>query len=105
MDLGNIIAEGTKESLKSGIESERQYHIAAEFGRELQTKGLMQIDGVKKAEIKDNTIVIMADRQVENLDKIITELIANGVKINDINAKTASLETVFLQMTGKSLRD
>jgi len=71
----------------------------------LDTSGLSQVDGVKDVQIKDGLIDITTCRQVENLDKIISELISCGVRINDINTETASLETVFLQMTGKSLRD
>ena len=105
MDVGNIIAEGTNESLKSDIESERHYHITVDSDGEPDTSGLLQIDGVEAVQLKDGIIDFTTDRQVENLDKIIAVLIGGGVKINDLNAETASLETVFLQMTGKSLRD
>ena len=105
MDVGNIIAEGTNESLKSDIESERHYRITVDYDGEPKTSGLPHIDGVKDVQFKDGAIDVTTDRQVENLDKIIAALIAGGVKINDLNAETASLETVFLQMTGKSLRD
>jgi ABC-2 type transport system ATP-binding protein len=105
MDVGNIIAEGTNESLKAGIESERHYRIAAEYESEPETSGLSQIDGVLNVLLKDGVIDITTDRSIENLDKIIAALIGSSVKINDLNAETASLETVFLQMTGKSLRD
>jgi ABC-2 type transport system ATP-binding protein len=105
MDVGNIIAEGTNESLKAGIESDRCYHIAAVYENEPTTDALSRIEGVKSVQIKDGVIDVTADRRVENLDKIIAALIAGGVKINDLSAETSSLETVFLQMTGKSLRD
>ena len=105
MDVGNIIAEGTKESLKAGIESDRHYHIAAEYDIEPDKNSLSRIDGVRNVQIEDGVIDITTDRQIENLDKIIAVLIAGDVKINDLNTESASLETVFLQMTGRSLRD
>jgi ABC-2 type transport system ATP-binding protein len=105
MDLGSIIAEGTKESLKSEIESERKYNITAEYENEPNPENINKIDGVKNVAIENNIIEITTDKQTENLDKIISILISNGVKINDISCHTASLETVFLKMTGKSLRD
>ena len=105
MDVGNIIAEGTNGSLKAGIESERHYRIKAAYDSEPDTGCLYKIDGLKKVSIENGVIDVTTDRQVENLDKIISALISSGIKINDITAQTASLETVFLQMTGKSLRD
>ena len=42
---------------------------------------------------------------IENLDKIISLLIDSGVKINNITSDTASLEMVFLKLTGRTLRD
>ena len=105
MDVGNIIAEGTNESLKADIESERHYRIAARFEGEPDVGNAAQVDGVKNVQIKDGVIDITTAKDVENLDKIIAALIGSGVKINDISTETASLETVFLQMTGKSLRD
>jgi ABC-2 type transport system ATP-binding protein len=105
MDVGNIIAEGTNESLKAGIESERRYRIKAEYENKPDIGVIHKIDGVQKASIENGVIEVATDRRIENLDKIISALISIGVKINDITVETASLETVFLQMTGKSLRD
>ena len=105
MDVGNIIAEGTNESLKSGAERDRHYRISIEHGGEPDVGGLCDVAGVRSASSSDGIVDIATDRRVENLDKIISWLIGNGVKINDISCQAASLETVFLQMTGKSLRD
>ena len=105
MDLGNIIAEGTNESLKADVENERHYSVAIEYENEPDTAKLNGIDGVKSAALEDKVLSITTDRHVENLDKIISALISGGARINDISCRTASLETVFLKMTGKSLRD
>ena len=105
IDLGNIIAEGTKESLKSEIGGERHYRIAIQHDNELDPCIFHNIDGLKSIVIEPDFIDIFSDKQTENLDKIISVLTGSDVKINDISCHTASLETVFLQMTGKSLRD
>jgi ABC-2 type transport system ATP-binding protein len=105
MDEGRIIAEGTKESLKSDILNERHFSVEAEFQGNLDKTKLSALAGVKDVSVKDSTIDITADSRVENLDKIISVLIAEGVKINDLRCNTASLETVFLSLTGKSLRN
>jgi len=105
MDVGNIIAEGTKETLKSDIDNQRQYRIAVEYEDELDINELYKIAGIKAVTAEKEIIYIATDKQIENLDQIISMLISNGIKINDISCQTASLETIFLKMTGKSLRD
>ena len=42
---------------------------------------------------------------IENLDRIIAVLIEHGKRINSITTQAISLETVFLNLTGRSLRD
>lgn len=105
MDEGKIIAVGTKETLKSGIDDERRYIIDVEYENEPDMPALAAIEGVKNATIHGNRIEIATLKSKENLDKIISALISASVKINDISCHTASLETVFLCLTGKSLRD
>jgi len=105
MDEGKIIAEGTKNELKADIDHERHYKIVAEYGGELNTEPFYHIDGVKEVSTTQSTITINTLKSVENLDQIIGSLMKQSVKINDISCQTASLETVFLKLTGKSLRD
>lgn len=105
MDEGKIIAEGNKESLKAETENKRHYHILADFETLPDMKRFLSINGVKEAEVNEKEIVITTDKSVENLDGIIAMLISEKVRIEDISCRIASLETVFLKMTGKSLRD
>jgi len=105
MDEGKIIAEGTNESLKADIQSERHYRITAEFEDTINADDLGVIEGVRDVEMRDGLMDITTDRRIENLDKIISVLMTGNVKISDISCQAASLETVFLKLTGRSLRD
>lgn len=105
MDNGKIIASGTKEQLKESIENERQFFIEYECARPLSTDEFYKIEGVKKAVANGGLLEITTLKGIENLDHIIAALIGAGAKINNISCRTASLETVFLKLTGKSLRD
>jgi ABC-2 type transport system ATP-binding protein len=42
---------------------------------------------------------------VNNLDAVIRTLVACGAEITDVETRGPSLETVFLALTGRSLRD
>ncbi|KHD35515.1 antibiotic ABC transporter ATP-binding protein [Clostridium acetobutylicum] len=105
MDHGSIIAEGTKEKLKESIEDEKVYVISADNTDTLKSTDFFQIEGVKKVTISKNTVEIICLNTVENLDKIIITMINKNCKVSNITTNTSSLERVFLNLTGKSLRD
>lgn len=105
MDHGSIIAEGTKESLKEDIENEKQYIIQVEGGCSIAKNEFFTIEGVKGVSIDKETIQVTSVKGVENLDRIIALLTGHGEKIKNITSESASLETVFLKLTGRRLRD
>lgn len=105
MDEGKLIAEGTKEELKSEIDSKRNYEIDVDNTKELNIEKLYKIEGIQDVNMENSIIKITTLKGIENLDKIIGCLMKQDVKINDISCEVASLEKVFLNLTGKSLRD
>jgi len=105
MDSGTIIAEGTKESLKEDIFDERQFIMEIEEDNNLNMDEFYKIEGIKKVEKQAQTLTITTLKNIENLDKIIAMVIASKSKILNLFCRTASLENVFLRLTGKSLRD
>lgn len=105
MDHGKIIAEGTKESLKEDIENEKRYLIEAEENEDIPLKEFYAIEGVKAVEQIENSLSITSLKSVENLDRIISLFSTYHKKIKNITTENASLETVFLKLTGRKLRD
>ncbi len=63
------------------------------------------MEGVKAVKIDGSTIEITSLKGVENLDRIIALLSNRGEKIRNITSEAASLEMVFLKLTGRKLRD
>jgi ABC-2 type transport system ATP-binding protein len=105
MDHGSIIAEGTKESLKAGIENEKKYTIEIEENGKITHDEFFAVEGVKAVRFDGSTIEITSLKGVENLDRIIALLSNRGERIKNITSENASLETVFLKLTGRRLRD
>jgi len=105
MDSGKIIAEGTKESLKEEFFDERQFVLELEDAKSMESDIFYDLEGVKQVEKKDDKLIITTLKNVENLDKIISLVLNHKGKINNLFCRSASLENVFLKLTGKSLRD
>lgn len=105
MDHGTIIAEGTKEKLKENIQDEKVYVIETDNVENLSDDDFFEVEGVKKVNILKNRVEIICLNTVENLDKLIMTMMDKHCKINNVVTNSASLERVFLNLTGRSLRD
>ena len=105
VDHGKIIAEGTKEQLKSIITNTKDIQVVLKSAENVDIGELKTISGVEAAVLEDNTIKINSDAGVNNLNQIIEKLMKNGAEIRSLEEKAPNLETVFLTLTGRQLRD
>ncbi len=105
IDHGAIIAEGTNAELKARLEGGRQYTVEVEATERLQPDALYRIEGVRQVQVRENCVEIATLPGIENLDKIIVALMDQGLKIRNLTSAAASLEMVFLKLTGRTLRD
>ncbi|KKB73905.1 MULTISPECIES: ATP-binding cassette domain-containing protein [Bacillus] len=105
VDHGKIIAEGTKEQLKAIITDTKDIWITVKSAENVDLGKLKEIRGVETVSLEENTMKINSDTGVSNLNQIIEYLLANGVEIRSLEEKAPNLETVFLTLTGRNLRD
>jgi ABC-2 type transport system ATP-binding protein len=106
MDHGKIIALGTGDELKNLISDRNTVWISVgDPASRVSQEQLKEIPGVSSIEIEDDIVKISSTRETSNLDKIIHYFTANRFSIRNIESKTPDLETVFLSLTGRRLRD
>lgn len=105
MDHGLIIASGTKEDLKQSLADGRLYTIDVAEANGVPEDALYGVEGVKRVESSEGRIQIATVQGIEYLDKIIAALIGPGFRIRNLTSSVASLEMVFLNLTGRSLRN
>lgn len=105
IDEGKIIAQGSKEDIKKLISYDEKINIVTEDFNEALILKLNALKGIKNISFLKNTLSLVADNSSQILSKIIETLVNNNVKIKDINISSPDLETVFLALTGKALRD
>ena len=105
IDRGKIIVEGSKEELKDIVSDKRIFNIGVEDIYKVSIEELRNIEGVLDISIDNNDITITSSKDVNNLNKIIKEVSKEDLKINNLGFKEVTLETVFLSLTGKKLRD
>ncbi|MBC8060798.1 MAG: ABC transporter ATP-binding protein [Clostridiaceae bacterium] len=105
MDKGQIIATGTKEKLKEEVVNHKRFIIEVDALDRVNLEEFYNVEGVKDVSIEAGKLEINTLTGVENLDKLISILVNSSTRINNLTCETASLETVFLNLTGKNLRD
>lgn len=105
IDQGKIIVEGSKEELKDMVSDKRTLNIGLEDIYKVNIEVLKNIEGVSDIVINEDNLIISSSKEVNNLDRIIKAVSDQGVKITDLGFKEITLETVFLSLTGKKLRD
>lgn len=105
VDHGKVIAEGTKEQLKSIITDTKDIWIEVKSVENMDVTKLKEINGVKAVQIEENVIKVNSDTGVNNLNKIIQHFINHDIEIRSLEEQAPNLETVFLTLTGRNLRD
>ncbi|ALB44630.1 ABC transporter ATP-binding protein [Clostridium beijerinckii] len=106
MDKGKKIAEGTIPELLEQYKNTRVYKISIVLKDcNFKYDFLYEIEGIQKVELVDNCLAITIIKEVENLDKIILSLINRNIKISHMTSEEGNLELVFLDLTGRKLRD
>lgn len=105
VDHGKVIAEGTNEELKGIVTNTNSIWIIVDSTNRINLAQLKAIKGVTSVEMDENLIKVHSSADINNLDKLILYFTENLVSIKSIESKTPNLESVFLTLTGRKLRD
>jgi ABC-2 type transport system ATP-binding protein len=107
IDHGELIALGTQKELTKivGEYDTLRLHIGEEDDAEKLAQALSGIPGVLKCSVADHQVVLVANEAEEALAPAITRANEAGIRIHSVDIQEPNLETVFLQLTGRALRD
>ena len=104
IDHGKILVQDTPAALKNSVGAEKvyQFHLKnRSAGAELAQK-VRQIAGVTHAEPTDDGVRVFATG-ADGLSQIVET--ANPYGLRDLSISETSLETVFIKLTGRDLRE
>ncbi len=106
MDTGKIIARGTKNELRLLVGKMDTLKITTinEMPKNLE-EIIKKVPGVNEVHVTDKLIEILTLQGREILTKILELLSDKNVKVKLVEIKEPNLESVFLHLTGKELRD
>jgi ABC-2 type transport system ATP-binding protein len=105
IDNGKIIADGTKEQLKSIITDTKEIWIGVKDAAAEAVEALKDIPGVLNVRLEEKKIKMVSRGEVNNLSDILRLLMERQIEIRSVEEQAPDLETVFLTLTGRKLRD
>ena len=105
LDHGKIIASGTNDELKSLAKIEEKVTIEVPDLAPEKLAGFDKIKNVSEVEYDNGVLKIVYGKGKNNLADMVEYLKANKINYNKIFAERPTLNDVFLELTGKELRD
>ena len=113
MDCGKIVAIDSPGELISRIET--TYTIKLESAQPLDDRQLSALQGsgtlnraeydLQEQQEKDNSYLLRLDKNPEALNRAINCIVGSGISLKHLEIRPATLEDVFLELTGNELRD
>lgn len=105
LDSGRVIALGTKEELKSMISLGEKIVIEAYNLDKKHLEGIKNIPNVISVEYLENILTVCSKGGKSNLSSIVEYINNNQISYGKIYSELPTLNDVFLEITGKKLRD
>lgn len=105
LDKGHVLAHGTKEKLKDMVSKGEKIKVELQGNSKTIIEKVLKIPGVVDAEVNENILSIKTDNEKTLIHEVIDLLNEEKVSYNRINSEKPSLNDVFLDLTGRELRD
>ena len=105
VDHGRCIAEGTKEELKKMIKTGEKITVENIILSRENLADIRNIDHVFDVDYEDERLIVRCNRAKHNLLRIMNYLQEKDIMFGRVFSELPTLNDVFLEITGKQLRD
>jgi ABC-2 type transport system ATP-binding protein len=110
VDHGKVIAQGTPAELIASLHGEHVVEFAVNGGAgaaasPLDPQGLLDVPSVQSARAESGSILLTVDQPHVAIPALLARLGRDGHTLSRLTTRHASLEDVFVALTGRHLRD
>jgi ABC-2 type transport system ATP-binding protein len=105
VDLGELKAEGTRAELVALVGEHDRVALEGTGDLEAAARACKSLSSVRAASVQDGGIQLIVDSARSVLPELLRTATDAGVAVSAVEVDEPDLETVFLHLTGKALRD
>jgi ABC-2 type transport system ATP-binding protein len=105
MDHGKLIAQGTHEELVKIVGELDRIDLMLNAEAAPVIERWKAVEGVRRVSAEDGKVTVLADDSNLVLPRLFEAATQAGARITSVDIQEPNLETVFLHLTGRALRD
>jgi ABC-2 type transport system ATP-binding protein len=106
MDHGKVIALGTpRELIALNCAEQMVEFTAGSVSHALDVPALRRIQGVREVRTENGAVLLQVTELHTSVPALLTELTRQNVPLTELRTHSATLEDVFVTLTGRHLRD
>lgn len=105
VDHGKLLAIGEKEELKRSIIKDDRIELEVSSINPAVSERIGKLEHIEKLSIEEKKVIIHSGRSQELLANVLAIISKMNVKVLSMKIEEPNLESVFLNLTGRALRD
>jgi len=105
IDKGKAIAIGTKDELKEMVSIGEKVIVDTAEPQEAVMNEFRSIDGAASVSYLDGALTVISEKGMSSIEEVLEILKRTGAPYSRIRTELPTLNDVFLEITGKELRD
>jgi linearmycin/streptolysin S transport system ATP-binding protein len=105
LDHGKVIADGSLRDLTSLVHDTTTAVVTLREPVAIEEDALLGIEGVRTVAVSEYKVTVTSDTDAYNFDRVLHYFTSRNIALRGVTMDEPSLETVFLSLTGRTLRD
>jgi ABC-2 type transport system ATP-binding protein len=105
IDHGKLLALDTPTGLKHSVNADTEVRVQAKGDLDALARELESLPSASGGRVVDDTVYVYVRSGGPTLPEIITRATEKGFVVHDAGVKETTLETVFINLTGRDLRE